>query len=216
MKTITTSLLVVLTAFVFVTGCVSDSNKVSKPTAQGDGWHKDKDLQRVWLAPGFDFKGFDGIYIAETKFTGPERPNETEMRAWATKYLRDALAGAIPESKVISATYVATNEMPAGAKILHLENNIYDYQKGGGGARYFAGLFGAGQPVIKVRGTMTYDGQPVFQFDSYRSGDSPNARLAGGIISLAYTDRSIQTQDINDLAQDLAGFIRRTAEHVDK
>lgn len=155
MKTISTNLLVVLTAFAFVTGCATDSNKVSKPTAQADGWHKDKDIQRVWLAPNFDFNGYDGVYIAETKFTGPERRDEVEMRAWAIKYLRNALAGAIPDSKIIHATYTSTNDIPNGAKILKMENTIYDYEKGGGGARYWAGLFGAGQPLIKVRGTMT-------------------------------------------------------------
>lgn len=49
-----------------------------------------------------------------------------------------------------------------------------------------------------------------------RHGDSANARMVGGVFSLAYTDRSIQTEDINDLAEDMAGFIRRTANHTDK
>ena len=221
MNPLTTTALVTLTSIALFCGCATtDQNNKSanaKPVNISDGtWHKDKDIQRVWLAPGFDFNGYDGIYIAETKYAAKERPNEVDMRAWATKYLRNALAGEIPHSGVIQTTYVSTNDIPAGAKILKLENTVVEYEKGGGGARYWAGLMGAGQPLVKVHGTMTYNDQKVFEYEARRSGESAGARMAGGIWSLGYTDRAIQTEDINDLAQDFAGFVRRTANHVAK
>jgi hypothetical protein len=63
---------------------------------------------------------------------------------------------------------------------------------------------------------MTHNNQKVFEYEARRSGESAGARMAGGVFSLAYSDRAIQTEDINDLAQDFAGFIRRTATHTDK
>jgi hypothetical protein len=215
MKRFTTNVLVTLASVALFCGCGTTNPKAPKNISDG-AWHKDKDIQRVWLAPGFDFNGYNGIYIGQSKYAAVERPNEVEMRAWAVKYLRTALAGAIPHSGVIQSTYVTTNEIPATAKVLKLENTIVEYEKGGGGARYFAGLMGAGQPVIKVRGTITYNDQKVFEYEARRSGESAGARMAGGLWSLSYSDRAIQTEDINDLAQDFADFIRRTANHVEK
>jgi hypothetical protein len=63
---------------------------------------------------------------------------------------------------------------------------------------------------------MSYNDQKVFEYEARRSGESAGARMAGGIWSLGYSDRAIQTEDINDLAQDFAGFIRRAATHTEK
>ena len=91
---------------------------------------------------------------------------------------------------------------------MKLANTIIEYEKGGGGARYFAGLYGAGQPVVKVRGQM-FDGDTlVFVYEVKRSGDSGSARVFGGFRS----DLGIQAEDIQDLAIDLADFIKRTAK----
>jgi hypothetical protein len=130
----TTKLLLTLTAAAIITGCASpnpDNKPIAKAKSISDGtWHKDKDIQRVWLAPGFDFNGYDGIYIEETKYAAKERPNEVEMRTWALTYLRNAFAGEIPHSGVIQTTYVSANEIPANAKVLKLENTIVEYEKG--------------------------------------------------------------------------------------
>src|SRR5437867_1117723 len=81
-------------------GCASTSDSKSNtgsttPATPGDGWTKDKDIQKVWLAPGFDFSGYDTLYIAPTKYTAKERPNESEIRNWAVKYLTTAFADRI-------------------------------------------------------------------------------------------------------------------------
>ena len=79
--------------------------------------------------------------------------------------------------------------------------------KGGGAARYFAGLYGAGQPVVKVRGQF-FDGERlVCVYEIKRSGESGVARMWGGFMD----DLGIQANDVRDLAVDLADFIKRTA-----
>jgi hypothetical protein len=211
MNALTIKTLLAIGLIAIVGGCATSSPE-TKTTADATGWHKDKDIQRVWLAPGFDFSGYDGLYIGETIYAAKERSNETEMRTWAMKYLREQLAAEIPRVRIIPAVYLSTDAIPANAKILKLENTIYEYEKGGGGARYFVGIYGGGQPVIKVRGVMTANDQPVFKYEASRSGESAGARVVGAFKS----DQDIQHEDIKDLAFDLADFIRRTATHVSK
>jgi hypothetical protein len=47
-----------------------------------------------------------------------------------------------------------------GAKVLKLHNPVTEYSKGGGAARYFAGLYGVGQPVLRVDGKMVDGDKP--------------------------------------------------------
>ncbi len=177
------------------------------PLPAGVTFTKDKDLQNVWLAPGFDFKGYDAVYVGDTAFKAVERPNEVDERKMAVLHVKVLEVEALNNSQLFKVVTSDTNEIPAGSRTLRLQNTIVEFEKGGGGARYWAGLFGAGQPVTKVRGLL-YDGDRlVFAYEAKRSGDSAGSRLAGGWLS----DRAIQSDDIRDLAFDLAGFMERTA-----
>ena len=167
--------------------------------------HKAKDIQGVWLAPGFNFKGYDALSIGETAFQAVERSNEVKERAAAQGAVQSQLAETIGATKLFPT--VTTKELPAGAHGLKLANTIIEYEKGGGAARYFAGLFGAGQPVIKVRGEF-FDGETlVCVYEIKRSGESGSARMFGAFMD----DLGIQANDIHDLAVDLADFVKRTA-----
>lgn len=187
-------------------GCASTPKTFRGPG--GITYHEDQDLQKVWLADGFDFEGYDVLYIADTKFQATKRDNEVEIRHWAMQYLQSSLAAAIQSSGVIPSVVTQRSAIQPDKKVLTLEDTIVEYQKGGGGARYFAGLYGAGQPVIRVHGVMSSEGKPLFEFESRRSGDSAAARLFGGFDS----DRDIQKNDIDDLAKDLAAFMKRHAQ----
>ena len=195
----------------FLVGCAS--NQPVSPTAEGFSYHNDKDLQKVWLADQFDFSGYDTLYIGETKLEAkPHNDEEVKLLEWVKPFLRDELASHIRATNVFGAVVTGESEIKPGAKVLRMENTIIEYQKGGGGARYFAGLYGAGQPVIKVRGTMSDGDKPLFRFESRRSGESVGAHLVGGYKS----DKDIQTEDIKDLALDMAGFISQTSKHIQR
>jgi len=197
-------------------GCASTSDSGSKPasaaTTSGDGYTKDKDIQRVWLAPGFDFSGYDTLYIGPAKYAAKERPNEVDMRTWAIKYLTTAYADRIGTNKLFANVTTREDDPKPGSKVLRMENTIYEYEKGGGGARYFVGLYGGGQPVIKVRGQFTDGEKTVCKYEAWRSGESAGSRLAGVFMS----DQNIQQDDINDLALDMSDFMLRTSRHVKK
>ena len=53
------------------------------PLPEGVKLHKDQNIQGVWLADGFNFKGYQTLYIAPTVFAGVERDNEVDTRAAA-------------------------------------------------------------------------------------------------------------------------------------
>src|SRR5262249_35540048 len=95
------------------------------------------------------------------------------------------------------------SDLKPGAKSLKLESTIVEYAKGGGAARYFAGLYGGGQPVLRVQGKMTDADKSVFTFEVRRSGTSAGARMSGAFMK----DEDIQTEDIRSMALDLADFI---------
>ena len=102
-------------------------------------------------------------------------------------------------------TVVTTNsaDVQPEARVLRMENTIVEYTKGGGAARYWAGLYGAGQPALRVQGQLKDGEKVVFRYDVRRSGVSGTGRVFGGFMR----DESIQTGDIESMATDLADFI---------
>jgi hypothetical protein len=200
--------IIALLVCTFLAGCASSGPKTySGP--EGVTYRQEHDIQGVWMADGFNFSGFDTVVVTEPTSTAESRSDEErQVLATAKRTLRQELQNALQDTHVFQHVVSSSNDIPANAKVLVLENNIYHHEKGGGGARYFAGLYGAGQPVIKVAGKMRSGDQPLFRYDIQRSGESAGARLGGVFMS----DENIQTEDIKDLAKDLAAFVERTAK----
>jgi hypothetical protein len=169
-------------------------------------YRDDKDLQKVWVADGFDFTGFDTLYIAATRADVPKvHPDGVENLEWARGLLPDELAGAIRSTSVFRSVVTREADIQPGSRALRLETTIVEYEKGGGGARWFGGLYGAGQPVIRVRGRVSAEDRAVFLFESRRSGQSGGARWLGGYRG----DKEIQQEDMRHLATELADFMAR-------
>ena len=99
------------------------------------------------------------------------------------------------------------SDLKPGAKVLKLENTIVEYAKGGGGARYFVGMYGGGQPILRLNGKMTSADKTVFSYEARRSGVSAGAHMAGAYMK----DEDIQTEDIRSFSLDLADFITAIA-----
>jgi uncharacterized protein DUF4410 len=177
-----------------------------RPASDGVAYRDDPELQKVWIADGFTFQGYDVLLVQETRTDVRNlNPDGAENLAWARGALRDEIVTALRAKNAFPSVVVAAGDVK-GARVLRLETTIVEYEKGGGGARYFAGLYGAGQPVIRVRGRLTDAERLVFAFEARRSGDSGLSRMFGGYRS----DRAIQEEDIRDLAVDLADFIARS------
>jgi hypothetical protein len=177
------------------------------PTAASSvALREEKDLGKIWLAPGFDFKGFDTLLITETRADVPRlNPDGAANLEWARGVVQAELAAAFQDRKLFTVVTSPADVTP-GSRVLRLDNTIVEYEKGGGGARVFAGIYGAGQPVIRVRGQATAADRPLFVYEARRSSESGWSRVFGGYRD----DKAIQHEDIKDLAQDLADFVART------
>jgi hypothetical protein len=184
------------------------ASQPSAPPAAASGvtLREEKDFGQVWLAPGFDFKGYDTLIITETRAEVPKlNPDGAQNLEWARGVLRNELVAAIQERKLFTVVTRPADVKP-GSRILILDNTIVEYEKGGGGARFFAGGYGAGHPVIKVRGQLTAAHDPLFVYEARRSSVAVTARIFGGYRG----DKAIQEEDIKHLAKGLGDFMART------
>lgn len=196
------------------TGCASATpSPAPTPTAtsterDGVAYRADEHLQRVWLADGFSVQRYQTLLVLEPRTEVPKlHPDGVQSLQWARGMLRDEVVKALRDKRVISAVALSPSEVRPGSRVLRMETTIIEYEKGGGGARFFAGAYGAGQPVIRVRGRVIDGDRPMFAFDARRSGESGVSRAFGGYRG----DRAIQEEDIRDLAADLADFLIRNA-----
>lgn len=203
---------IALVVILVLAGCASGTGGGQRPAETsgtvplppGVSLSKHQHLQAVWLADGFTFTGFDAVVVPPPEFRAVERPNEANERAGALRSLQDGLINALRDSGAFPKVTTQPAEVTPGAKVATLQLWVVEYEKGGGGARYFAGVYGAGQPVIKVRGHLVdAAGAPLFVFEARRSGESGSARMFGGFRS----DVDIQAEDIRDLGVDLRDFV---------
>jgi hypothetical protein len=160
--------------------------------AEGGLAFKNPHMDKCWIADGFNFAGYDALLIAPT--TSVENMPLELRRAIAAKLVFPTIA-------------LNESEYKAGSKILKLETVFIEYAKGGGGARYWAGLYGAGQPMFKVQGKFMDGSKTLCTFEARRSGTSGGARMVGGYMR----DEDIQVEDIRSLGIDLSDFVAAIA-----
>jgi len=141
---------------------------------------KDPHLTKCWIADGFNFKGFDTLYIAPVTATAKVHDDEQRLLDWTKQALPAELSSSLGRKGIFEKVVTSETEIKPGGKTLKLESTIVEYSKGGGAARYFAGLYGAGQPVLRLQGKMTDGDKTVFTFEARRSGTSAGARMVGG------------------------------------
>jgi Domain of unknown function (DUF4410) len=206
----------VMLLVIAMTGCASTTTTppaTPAPTSTDRDtvpYRADPHLQKVWLAEGFSVQRHQSLLVLEPRTDVAKlNPDGVENLRWARGLLRDEVVKALRAKRVFPAVALTQGEVAPGTRPLRLETTIIEYEKGGGGARFFAGAYGAGQPVIRVRGRVIDGERPVFAFDARRSGDSGLSRAFGGYRG----DRAIQEEDIRDLASDLAEFLIRNASH---
>lgn len=182
----------------------------STPASGGrrfDNPHMEKG--KCWLADGFDFKGFDTLLIAPTLSTAkfPDKPEDRKVHDLAKDNLVAELGRVLGERGIFAKIVTRDTDIPAGAKTLRLENTITEFSKGGGAARYFVGLYGGGQPILRVQGKASAAEKTLFTYEARRSGTSAGARVGGVFMK----DEDIQIEDIRSLVLDLTDFIAAIA-----
>src|SRR5712692_309889 len=178
----------------------------SSPAEGGGMNYKNRHLEKCWLAEGFDFNGYDTLYIAPVLSTAKfhqENPEEVKVHDLAKENLVAELTRKISSKKIFNNVVTRESDLKPDVKSLKLENTITEFAKGGGAARYFVGLYGGGQPVLRVQGKMAEGEKPMFTFEARRSGVSAGARMTGVFMK----DEDIQIEDVRSMVLDLADFM---------
>jgi hypothetical protein len=181
----------------------------ASPAPNGGLNFKNPHLEKCWIAEGFDFNGYDTLYIAPTQNTAKYNAKDEEQPLQLAKenYVIE-LKRSLAAKGIFPNIVTSESEIKPGAKVLKLENTITEYAKGGGAARYFAGLYGAGQPILRVQGKASDAGKPLFTYEARRSGVSAGARMTGAFMK----DVDIQLEDIRSMVLDLTDFMAITAK----
>ncbi len=181
---------------------------IGASSAGGGGWNfKEPHLEKCWLADGFDFKGYDTLYLAPTLSTAKFHDDEAALHQLAMENLVIELNRSLAAAKIFASVVTKESDIKSGARVLKLTNTITDYAKGGGAARYFVGLYGGGQPVLRVQGSLTGGDKALFTYTVRRSGTSANARMGGAFMK----DEDIQLEDIRSMVLDLTDFMAAIA-----
>lgn len=166
------------------------------------GWSfREPHMNKCWIASGFDFGGYDTLLIMPPLSTVQvQTPEEGYDLEGVKKGLAYELGWFFQSRGIVTSVATRQEDVPPGARVLKLETTIIEFKRGSFAARDWAGLFGAGQPVLRVSGTMTDGDKPVFTFEARRSGVSAGAHI------LQMPDEAIQRQDIRSMTLDISDF----------
>lgn len=181
---------------------------IGAPTeADGGRNFKNPHLEKCWIADGFTFSGYDTLFIAPTTSRAQVKDDEKERLQLATETIPSKLVYFLTPKGIFTNIVTKETDLKPGARVLKLENSIIDYSKGSRAARFFAGLYGAGQPLLHVEGKMTDGDKPVFTFEGRRNGTSVGSRAFGEFMS----GDDIQTEDVHSMMLDLTDFMAAIA-----
>src|SRR5207248_4479393 len=171
--------------------------------------YKNPHLDKCWLADGFDFNGYDTLYIAPTESTAKFNPkDEGPPLELAKQNLVLELQRYLSTNNMFGNVVTQEKDIKPGARVLKMQNTITEYAKGGGAARYFVGLYGGGQPNLRVQGKASEGDKALFTYEARRSGVSAGARMVGAFLK----DTDIQLEDIRSMVLDLTDFMAIVAK----
>jgi hypothetical protein len=161
-------------------------------------------LDKIWLADGFAFKGYEVLLVTALNAEGIQPKDEKEadrLNLLKRGYAEDMARGLERFAGFPKATSREA-DVPAGQKKLVLDTQLLEFSRGSSAARYGLG-FGAGMPYIKIRGTF-HEGDPakplaIFEMDE--KGDW----MSGGFTS----NESLQEKASSELGKDLGRFIEK-------
>ena len=172
------------------------------------GWRfREPHLDKCWIAEGFNFTGYDTIYIAPTLSTAKFRDGELGNHDLAAENMVLELKRFLNRRSLFPNIVTEKSAIKPDAHVLKLENTIVEYSQGDPVGRQFFGLMGAGQPMLRVKGKMTDGEKMVCEFEGHRSGVSVGAHFQGGL----WKDQDIQLDDVRSLVLDLTDFMAAIA-----
>ena len=178
-------------------------------TRVDDTYRRTDKLDKVWLAEGFDFSGYDAVLVEETGVDASVKPKdekESERLTLMQGSLSRDFAAAIEVRKLFKTVTTKETQIPAETKALKMQSTVLKFSRGSSAARYGVG-FGAGMPYVQVRVAMAEMGtnKPLFECELDERADWFGAGYTGS--------RTLQAGAAMELADDVAEFMSRVSKH---
>jgi hypothetical protein len=108
----------------------SPSPSATAPPTTAVAYRSDEKLQKVWMAEGFDFTGFNALYVTEPVADVPKlNPDGVANLEWARGVLRDELVQALRAKNAFATVATKEGDIPAGSRVLQLESTVIEYEK---------------------------------------------------------------------------------------
>jgi hypothetical protein len=89
-------------------------------------------MDKCWIAEGFDFNGYDTLYIAETQSTAKFNKDEERPHQLAKEGMVSELARSLGAKGIFANIVTRESDIKPGAHALKLENTILEYAQGSG------------------------------------------------------------------------------------
>lgn len=195
---------VALLAAVAVCGCASTEKAAE--TSDGIKFRRTDKLDKVWIADGFNFVGYDTLLMTPVTTTvTPKNDRERERLEMARHTLTRDFGSALEFKQIVPSFAGKDADVKPGSRALKLENQITEFSAGSTAARVMVGM-GAGTPKLRVRGQVidVASGQPVVIYELDETAPIFGAAWA--------SSRSLQSAAVSELAEDVADFLWQIAK----
>jgi hypothetical protein len=166
-------------------------------------------LDRVWLADGFDFTGYDAILVEEVKVDPSVKPKD-EKEADRLSLMQGTLGRALVESidsrRIFKTVTRKDSELAAATKGLKLQSTVTKFSRGSTATRIGVG-FGAGLPYVRVVivAVETGTNKELFECELDETADWFGAGYSGS--------ETLQRGAGMELADDVANYMARVSKH---
>lgn len=190
--------LLILIAVTIMSGCASAPKEKSSDSIT---FKRTDKFEKVWIADGFDFSGFDAILLRPVTTTvAPKNDKDRERLEMLRHSLTRDFASTIEFKKIVPLLVGKEADLKPDSRVLNLENVITEFSAGSMAVRVMVGM-GAGTPRLRVRGqlTETTTGKPLLIYELDETAPILGAQGA--------SSRTLQATAASELAEDVADFL---------
>jgi hypothetical protein len=166
----------------------------------------DPHMDKCWTAEGFDFNGYDALYLAPITNAANIHYDDIPAQEIAKENLLLRLRAMIAGHGIFANVVLRESDIQPGAKTLKLTQTIVDYTPGSFLVRHWAGPF-AGHPDLRVHGVMFDGDKVVFDYTIRRAGTD----VAGLMGVVEASGPYLQFSDIRSMVLDLTDFMAAVA-----
>lgn len=164
-------------------GC--ESTPETYPGPEGVLYRETEEIERVWVAEGFDFSGYDVIWVTEcqAEVAAGDAEDAEKLNA-ALRRVQTDLAHAIQMKQIVATVITNQADLKPESKCLKLQTSMIDFDAGSAGLRIFYGIYGAGNADVQVRGRMSDlpTDKPLLLIEDESSSDRWGALSAGDAV----------------------------------